>query len=189
MCVTVFPAKAFLRCRNTVSSPVTTDFALAHLIACVHFGADFQSNWSGSHPCRGYRGKKVKKNPQTIRIHRGISKWLRFLLARQLVFFPWHSVWPEACRSNLFEGSWIRGRMRLRRGSLFWLRHTPLPFTTIQVLSYSKPSGPTGQSWTCMQNSSGSKQDMERLRERSKRQRCWGSLHTSCAPHDLMGYM
>lgn len=39
--------------------------------------------------------------------------------------------------------------MRHRRGSLFWLRHTPFPFTTIQPLSYSKPRGPSGQSWTC----------------------------------------
>lgn len=74
----------------------------------------------------------------------------------------WQTVWPDACRSNLFEGRWTCGRTRLKRGALFWLRHTPFPFTTIQLLSCSKPSGPTGQSWTCMKNSTGSNQDRKR---------------------------
>lgn len=189
VCVTAFPAAAAFRCFNTASSPVTTNFTLTHLRASVHLSVVFQGNWNGIHSCRAM--EKININPLTKRIHSRKSDWLNFCLVKQCIYFQW----PDACRSNLFEGRWTCGRMRHKQGALFWLKHTPFPFTTIQPLSYSKPRGPTGQSWTCMKNSTETNQNRGRDKTGEtetgihERRKCLGYLQTSCAPHDLMGYM
>lgn len=172
ICVTVFPAAAAFRCLKIASPPVTTNFTLTHPIACVHLSVVFKRNWNGIHPCRAEEEKKKLKQR------------LKFRLVKQCIIF---SDWPDACRSNLFEGRWTCGRMKHKRGSLFWLRHTPFPFTTIQPLSYSKPRGPNGQSWTCMK--SKHKVKSKQRERKSDRKIVLGCAQTSYAPHDLMGYM
>lgn len=58
---------------------------------------------------------------------------------------------PGALRNNLLEARWTRGRTRHSRGSLFWLRLTPCPSSTIQSRSKLSPRRPTGHSCTCGQ--------------------------------------
>lgn len=52
ICVTVFPAAAAFRCFNIAGSPVTANFTLTHLIACVRLRVVFQGNRNGIHSCR-----------------------------------------------------------------------------------------------------------------------------------------
>lgn len=51
---------------------------------------------------------------------------------------------PLALMTMTFCCRSMKGWIRQSRGSCFWLRHTPLWFTTIQLRSYSSPWFPRG---------------------------------------------
>lgn len=167
-CVTIFPAGHAFRMSQTLPAHLSPQTLLWHTLVCEWLlfsrGTEMVSIPVGR------LKKKQNKNPRWSLRHKNRTNWNLDIYFKN-VFPVSHglSVWPGACRSNLLERMWTCGRMRHKRGSLFWLRQMPFPFTTIQPLSYSKPSGPTGQSWTCMKSRVKSKQVEWKKGEERKR--------------------